>query len=366
MKLKSLMLTATSLVAFAIVACAQSVVFPTPLPTATPAPTATPIVFPTPLPTATPFSLPSPVPTATPAVVVFPTPLPTATPITLPRPAPTAPTATPIVFPTPLPTATPVVFPSPVPTATPAVVVFPTPLPTATPISLTINARKSADPFATISGVKVVPLLGAGRGTGFAFASTTDQCKSGRCILTAQHVAGVARTGRIVKTIRGGSFHGEGLWGNVIESDPQHTGLDIGVVYVATQDGAAGLTQFQFAIGDETVRVGQAVRVVALDIYDPIEPFGPVGTLVDQRVIDGIVSGINEPGIEFSITGDIWRGHSGSVVLDENMRVIGMVTRSLNINQAGRTQGTVARAVHVDAIRGKLCEWEVLEGADCR
>ena len=363
MKLKLLLLTTASLIAFAIVACAQSVVFPTPLPTATPAPTATPIVFPTPLPTATPFSLPSPVPTATPAVVVFPTPLPTATPITLPSPVPTATPAV-VVFPTPLPTATPIALPSPVPTATPAVVVFPTPLPTATPISLTINARNLAEPFETISAAKVIPLQRKGTGTGFAFASPHEVCKKSACILTAEHVVGSTSPLYPVKTLTGGTFNSLPHFLAVSSSDPEQNGLDIAVVRVLIHDRIPDLTRFEFAMGEETVRVGQAVRVIVLDIYTPL---GRRDQVAEQRVVDGIVSSINEPGIEFSITGDLLDGHSGSVVLDENMRVIGMVTRALDIRSpAGRIRGSVARAVHVDAIRGKLCEWGYLAGAPCR
>ena len=79
MKLKMSLLFTASVSAMIVLACSE-VVFPTPLPTATPAPTATPIVFPTPLPTATPFAVvfPTPLPTVTPA--------PTATPMSVPEP----------------------------------------------------------------------------------------------------------------------------------------------------------------------------------------------------------------------------------------------------------------------------------------
>ena len=350
--------TVVSLIAFAVVACTE-VVFPTPLPTATPAPTATPIVFPTPLPTATPITLPSPIPTATPYVVEFPTPRPTATPVTLPSPVPTA-TPLVVVIPTPLPTATPFVVPTALPTATPLSVVFPTPLPTATPISLTINARSLNPPFATIEAVKVIPLRAKGTGTGFAFATSFKGCQFNPCLLTVEHVGGGPFLR--VKTIEDGSFNRPGLFANSVRSDERHLltrrGLDISVVKVNIASSVGDLTRFEFAVGDETVRVGEEVRVVALDIYER----RGLGMVADQRVIDGIVSSINEPGVEFSITAQLLPGHSGGVVLNEDMKVIGMVSDRFNIG--GRA--AAVRVVHVDAIRGKLCEWGYLVGSACR
>ena len=167
-----------------------------------------------------------------------------------------------------------------------------------------------------------------------------------------------------MKTLTGGIFDRPPHFLAVSSSDPEQNGLDIAVVRVLIHDRISDLTRFEFAVGDESVRVGQAVRVVVLDIYTPE---GRRDWVADHRVVDGIVSSIDEPGIEFSITADLWGGHSGSVVLDEDMRVIGMVKRTLDIrNPGGRIEGRVARAVHVDAIRGKLCEWGYLTGAACR
>jgi chitinase len=75
---------------------------PTPMPTATPAPTATP----TPMPTATPAptTTPTPMPTATPAPTTTPIPMPTATPVPTATPTP-QPTATPVPTATPTPAA---------------------------------------------------------------------------------------------------------------------------------------------------------------------------------------------------------------------------------------------------------------------
>ena len=327
MKLKSLMLTATSLIAFAIVSCAQSVVFPTPLPTATPAPTATPIVFPTPLPTATPFALPSPAPTATPVVVVFPTPLPTATPISLP---------------------------SPVPTATPAVVVFPTPLPTATPMPTTTPVPA----FSGIDDVDVVPLGGATLlyGVGFEFASNAEWCEINRCILTPSHVVGYReRHGHSVKI--DGILHSP----FVVKSarDP-----DMAVVWGDPVD-RPGFTQFVLAPPTADVRSGDPVRIVAIDfLRDEGMPVLPV-----QVVLDAVVSRVDVDSGKFWVTAPIvFPGNAGGVVLNADMEVVGMIIERIFELKDGEKIPRPLRgvAIGIDTIRGKLCEWEVLEAAQCR
>ena len=334
MKLKSLMLVAMSLLVFAIVACAQSVVFPTPLPTATPAPTATPIVFPTPLPTATPFALPSPVPTATPAMVVFPTPLPTATPFSLPSPVPTATPAV-VVFPTPLPTATPVVFP--------------TPLPTSTPVST----------FSGIDDVDAVPLrgtTGGSYGVGFEFASNAEWCEINRCILTPSHVVGYReRHGHNVEI--DGILHSPFVLKSAREPD-------MAVVWGAPVD-RPGFTQFILAPSTADVRSGDPVRIVAIDfLRDEGMPVQPV-----QVVLDAVVSRVDVDSGKFWVTAPIvFPGNAGGVVLNANMEVVGMI-----IEQIYESKGDVRNvrplrgvAIDIDTIRSTLCEWEFLEAAQCR
>ena len=376
MKLKILLLFVASVSSVVVVACSE-VVFPTPLPTATPAPTATPIVFPTPLPTATPMSIPSPPPTATPSAIIFPTPLPTATPIVFPTPLPTAtpfsipsplPTATPsaLVFPTPLPTATPVSLPSPVvfptalPTATPAPTA--TPVPTATPISIVTRYKANAPAFAGINTVKLQPLHGGlRRGSGFAFSSQSDKCTGRVCILTAHHVVGSPGIGNFVND----ASEPSATLANRLAETPNHSdaGLDIAVVRVR-DDTSAGrrvkdLTRFEFAPRSADVLVGDPVRVVSFDLYESGR------WIAAQMVLSGVVSNIREDDVEFMIDASLIRGNSGGVVLNARMEVIGMVRERLNIQgEPGLRSRNVI--VHVDAIRDKLCEWGYLVGSDCR
>ena len=354
MKLKSLMLTATSLIAFAIVACSE-VVFPTPLPTATPAPTATPIVFPTPLPTATPFALPSPVPTATPAVVVFPTPLPTPTPIALPSPVPTATPAV-VVFPTPLPTATPITLPSPVPTATPAVVVFPTPLPTATPVPA---------PFASISDVEVLSIFAVkevsrrsnrieGWGIGFGFAASKDECaEPWVCILTAEHVAVKDDVKYPIYSWPEG--HG---WFRLSDAASHSNDLEDVAVIRTESVGTDGITRFEVAPKGTQVKAGDMIRVATIDMFSVASGREIV---TKQRVIDGMVASVFQNRYFVITGGDFVEGHSGSVVLNTDMQVIGMLTAVRRYDGFQRY-----RVRHVDVIRDLLCDWGYLVGSDCR
>ena len=358
MKLKMLLLLAASVSAVIVVACSE-VVFPTPLPTATPAPTATPIVFPTPLPTATPFSIPSPLPTATPAPIIFPTPLPTATP---------APTATPVSIPSPLPTATPsaLTFPTPLPTATPAPtatpVAFPTPLPTATP---------APTAFAGIGDVRVVQVHGQSTdefGVGFAFKSSHENC-SGEyvCFVTVEHVAGPGGEDRGKRM--SARVVGEG-WSQVypLPSVPLHSDDDLDLSVVMSDDfRLPGVSLLRFAPPGTPVSVNDPVRVVATDPH--VRRDSP-----HQRVLDGVVSDLDESwrsADAFVLTAETFSGNSGAVVLNADMQVVGMIVGGYPAPPYERGGGVVVGAsarsiaVHVDAIRGKLCEWGYLTGRDC-
>ena len=353
MKLKSLLFLVASLASMLAFACSE-VVFPTPLPTATPAPTATPIVFPTPLPTATPFALPSPLPAATPAVVVFPTPLPTATPITLPSPVPTATPAV-VVFPTPLPTATPITLPSPVPVSTPVPtatpIVFPSPLPTSTP------APTATPPFASISNVEVVSLRRRATngdltsGIGSVFVTDVDRCAAPWvCILTAAHFSGYEGEESVFDTQIGVgeyAFLSDGV------SDSSRL-TDLAVIRTKSPH-LSGLTPFALAPYDASVRPsvrpGDAIRVVVMDWY---RISGTTTTFVEQRLEDGIVSRVGAD--DFSVTGQFSEGHKGGVVLNSDMQVIGIVKHSLT---------NLGIAIDVDLIRLQLCIWRYLVGTAC-
>ena len=380
MKLKILLLFAASMSSVIVLACSE-VVFPTPLPTATPAPTATPITFPTPLPTATPFavvfptrlptvtpvptatpiSVPSPVPTSKPSAIVFPTPLPTATP---------APTATPISVPSPVPTATPlsVVFPTALPTATPA--------PTATPISLTNRYVSRSSPFASIHLAKVQPLFRktsrydiriGGYGSGFAFKTKSDKCADYVCLLTAHHVVGSKSVEGDVydATNRRRPQASDRLTGSPSDADPD---LDIAVVRDVRRI-TEGLWPFAFAASGTPVLVGDPIRVVAIDFYED----GRGQWQADQMVLSGVISRSADDNDLFMIDAPLIKGNSGGVVLNVDMEVIGMVVAQLEYGYGHQVDGSGRLelrsrnfAVSVDAIRDKLCEWEYLTGSDCR
>ncbi len=355
MKLKMLLLFAASVSSVIVLACSE-VVFPTPLPTATPAPTATPIVFPTPLPTATPFSIPSPLHTATPSAIIFPTPLPTATP---------APTATPVSIPSPLPTATPsvLVLPTPLPTATPAPtatpVAFPTPLPTSTPVPTAFAGIGDLN-VVRLSAIHAPDTLATRKhGVGFAFESPLQKC-SGEfvCILTAYHV--VKGSKFLQSRVRGGEnriFPNNGI---PLDSDID---LDISVIQ-QRRVRVPGISLLQFAGPYDRVDVNDAVRVVTTDPHFVHQASGE-----RQRVIDGIVSDFENDGDDFVLTAEIFPGNSGAVVLNTDMEVVGMIIRGYPRppTDKGVVVGASSRslAVHVDAIRGKLCEWGYLTGRDC-
>ncbi len=360
MKLKMLLLFAASVSSVIVLACSE-VVFPTPLPTATPAPTATPIVFPTPLPTATPFSIPSPLHTATPSAIIFPTPLPTATP---------APTATPVSIPSPLPTATPsaLVLPTPLPTATPAptaAVEFPTPLPTATPAPTATPVSFPSAAFANIGDVKVVQLHHAAEdgdkyGVGFAFQSSHRDCL-GRyvCLLTVEH--GVVESvvdARMRKTFRA-RVKGFGWRVFLPKDEPiiRHNDDDLDVAVVRQwRESVPGVSVLELAPPGTKIEVNDPVRVVAIDTH--------LGPGLHQWSLDGVVSGISRDGARFMLTAETFDGNSGSVVLNTDMQVIGMIVGGYDRPPTKR--GVVVRAsdrsqaVHVDAIRQKLREWGYL------
>ena len=359
MKLKMLLLFAASVSSVIVLACSE-VVFPTPLPTATPAPTATPIVFPTPLPTATPFSIPSPLPTATPSPIIFPTPLPTATP---------APTATPVSIPSPLPTATPsaLVFPTPLPTATPAptaaAVVIPKPLPTATPAPtatpISLSRRTTFygqdDAFMDLTAAAVLAIRRTASGVGFAFDTRSELCALRGCILTVRHLVGDYP----LSPIYDGSSDGiDKVALGVHKSDAE---LDLAVFLPIDASVASGLTPWRIAPRGTLVEVGDPIRVVTIDFYDDLR----TGDLVaDQMVIDGIVSRITRPGVEFMLTAPLMRGNSGGVILNTDMEVIGIVKDQLELRSptTGRITAIPSRtrATHFEAIRAKLEEWDLL------
>ena len=371
------MLLGASVLLLVGIACA-SPEYPTPLPTAPPFVFPSPLPTATPAPTATPIVLPSPLPTATPQAVVYPTPLPTATP---------APTATPIfiALPSPLPTSTPVVLPTPLPTPTPQSFVFPTPLPTATPVVLpTLVAtptpispgiRWSQGAFAGLNEAAdggVVSIWGSGPATGFAV-----QCNKPVCLLTAGHVV-VTRGQQPYPT----------LW------LPPRDFIDtVGAYDVALLKPSWTVhwrpsfvyerNKRDLAVIDEVIGFNGKIWEIAPDGYK-LENGQPIRAIViDYRlnrqrdwegietyILDGVVASVSADESTFMITAPSIQGNSGGVVVNEKMQVVGLImegytlilptnelhTRVGNVPAPGRT-----RAMHINAIRQQLREWNLLD-----
>ena len=138
---------------------------------------------------------------------------------------------------------------------------------------------------------------------------------------------------------------------------------DLDIAVVRTRDGSTdGLTTFELAPQGTSVEVGEPIRVVAIDFYLDSDTNRWVA---DQMVLSGVVSRIREKGITFMIDAPLIPGNSGGVVLNTDMRVIGMVTGQLRYGHlTDNSSRTALRsrnvAVHVEAIRAKLKEWGFL------
>ena len=203
-------------------------------------------------------------------------------------------------------------------------------------------------------------------GVGFAFESSHEQC-SGQfvCFVTDEHVVGV-----------GGEDGGEPVSGRVVGEGwsqlyptgyPLHSDDDLDLSVVMTyKSKLPGVSLLGFAPPGTPVGVNDPVRVVATD------PHFPSGSSPRQRVLDGVVSDIERDGDNFVLTAETFDGNSGAVVLNADMQVVGMIVGGYNSPPTDDEEGVVVRAsarsiaVHVDAIREKLCEWGYLTGRDCR
>ena len=126
-----------------------------------------------------------------------------------------------------------------------------------------------------------------------------------------------------------------------------------------------GVSLLRFAPPGTPVGVNDPVRVVATD---PQWRFGGDGP-PRQRVLDGVVSDFEKDGDNFVLTAETFPGNSGAVVLNADMQVVGMIVMGYlrPATKEGIVVGASDRsiAVHVDAIRRKLCEWGYLTGRDC-
>ena len=231
-------------------------------------------------------------------------------------------------------------------------------------------------------------------GVGFKFKTDAERCHERVCLITAWHLVkprGEAKTedGRSLGPI-GGQINDGFRYPDLgrlrlaslfAESDAD---LDLAVVRLHSHplrlDGAAlepidervlahikSLREWEFAPRG-SVEVGIPARVVTYD-YIPVSPDGNEG-LVLPTVLSGHVSHYESGSDTFLLYVETIEGNSGGVVLNERMQVIGMVLGAYSyIDRFTGVREDIpqrAVAVHVDAIRDKLCDWEYLTGSDCR
>lgn len=188
------------------------------------------------------------------------------------------------------------------------------------------------------------------------------------CLLTVQHLVGDASD---VSNFDLGSAIWDGSQNRpqtrLAYFGPKHADATLDIAVVVADFGTVdGLSRLEFAPPGTEVVVGESVRVVTFDFYrhDNTRQWH-----ADQMVLNGIVSRVTDRDVEFMIDASLVRGNSGGVVLNAKMEVIGMVKRQSQVGFGNSTERTPIRTrntvVHVDAIRGKLCEWGYLEGSEC-
>lgn len=237
--------------------------------------------------------------------------------------------------------------------ALPTAVAFPTPLPTATPVT---------SGFPGVSHARIIPI--EGRYTKkYGVGIPLDLDWEGLVLLSPKHIIDPTQVGW-----EGGLVANYGV--HFVSSD----GLDVRLFdFAAVGDesldigfGWVGLdiaetvphTRFEIAPPGTDIKVGDEVRIVTADfVRDDARK-----VVSHHRVLDGIVSNVDDSSNQLTLSSTIVGGNSGAAVLNSDMHLIGMVVAFYG---GSPSTGGRAVAVHVDAIRSKLCEWKLLSGSDC-
>ena len=269
------------------------------------------VEFPTPLPTATPFALPSPLPTATPA--------PTATPVS-------------VEFPTPLPTATPFALPSPVPT-------------TVHGPSTHATAFQDLDEVAR-NGVALISPYGFPN-LGTAWLVRTDR-DDGYMMLSARHVICAKDKRSCANTVK---IEWPGSWpsgpGGVAMGVVDHS-EELDLVLLKSRVGDLSQWLHKWELGDAP-QLGDEVRHIATRDYRGLKPVADYVPFVSAGVVGWV------GGEVLYTTASSIPGESGGLVVDSDMRAVGMITRGILI-AAPANEGDVKTAfntesIHINAIR---------------
>lgn len=133
--------------------------------------------------------------------------------------------------------------------------------------------------------------------------------------------------------------------------------LDIAIGGISLAVDSIPDFRFEIAPPGTDINVGDEVRIVTADFLED----DARKVLSQHRVLDGVVSNVDVAANRLTLSATIVGGNSGAAVLNSDMHLIGMV-----VGLYGSSRGSgKAVAVHVDAIRSKLCEWHQEIVADC-
>ena len=177
-------------------------------------------------------------------------------------------------------------------------------------------------------------------------------------MMTVEHLVGSDGSDILRQQFRGQVLGA--TWSVFLQDEKpiRHTDGDLDIAVLRQRRShVRDVSVLEFAPPGTRIEVNDPVRVVAIDTH--------LGPGLHQWSLDGVVSGISRDGAKFMLTAETFSGNSGSVVLNADMQVIGMIVGGYN--SPPTTKGGVvvrasarSQAVHVDAIRRKLQEWGYL------
>lgn len=219
---------------------------------------------------------------------------------------------------------------------------------------------------AAANGVVFIRAIDGSWGTGFAV-----QCAKVKCLLTAGHVVSEAVPGIIRAWLPPADFHrrvgpttgSPTTWQQIGGGKRRHDEfIDLAAFPRSTFNGKT----WELPPEGYELKPGQPLRAIVID-YRP-DAHGTRWDSVETYVLDAVVASVTADTSTFMFTASTLPGNSGGVVVNEKMEVIGLITHGydqvLPFIDRGRLQIPTqdrSRAVHFNAIRQQLREWDLLD-----